>query len=413
MGRIITLREHREIYTALSEGQVSHVEASLAGKVEVLPTAERGQVILRSSSHVGFAQLPDDCTLVIEPKIPIATLLFLLALVYDPSSAFFRDEPARFTTVSGMFEFVVHLFAVHVEDLIARGILRGYQDRREDLQAIRGRLLIAETIQRRPVLRDRHWCRFSHFTEDVPENIILNSTIHMLHKYVYADNSLPRRLRHISRSLPEVSLSSDPLELLAALTYHRLNEHYRPALMLAYLLLKHLTFSGATGEEPFLAFMIDMDWLFKRVVGALLRRQSGLLHAKVREQVTSFCLDFGKEVKVRPDVVLQRGRQPIFVLDVKYKLDPDRADVYQVLAYCHALGLEEAALVYPQGELAPSRSLIIREPGNVRIHYLGLDLSGGPEDILAAGEELAERVGNLIRYSYGVEDRRVKYSLRS
>lgn len=63
---------------------------------------------------------------------------------------------------------------------------------------------------------------------------------------------------------------------------------------------------------------------------------------------------------------------------------------------------EAAALVYPQGEIAPSRKLVIREPGNVRIHYLGLDLSGGPTDILAAGEQLAERVSHLIRYAYGL-----------
>src|SRR5262249_40443884 len=56
-------------------------------------------------------------------------------------------------------------------------------------------------------------------------------------------------------------------------------------------------------------------------------------------------------LEIRPDLLVARGSRPLLVLDAKWKRLPGspllREDVYQVLAYCTALGLEQALLVYP------------------------------------------------------------------
>jgi len=52
-----------------------------------------------------------------------------------------------------------------------------------------------------------------------------------------------------------------------------------------------------------------------------------------------------KKIPIRPDLVLRRGGQDFAVADVKYKeLEPERwshADLYQLLAYCVSLGLQQ------------------------------------------------------------------------
>jgi 5-methylcytosine-specific restriction enzyme subunit McrC len=51
---------------------------------------------------------------------------------------------------------------------------------------------------------------------------------------------------------------------------------------------------------------------------------------------------------MRPDIVIQRDGRPIAVLDLKWKKGTGlTSDVYQVLAYCTALGVRRAVLVYP------------------------------------------------------------------
>lgn len=397
MSQVLQLREHREVEYKLSQEQVAAIQKSFKDEIRLTPTLNKDHYILRSGSDVGFLQLPGDLTLIIEPKIPIDTIFFLLTFVYDPTKDIFRQEEQRYTTTEGLFEYVVEVFTHQVEDLVARGILRHYQARRDDLLAIRGKLQIMETLRRRPVIRDRHWCSFSHFTPDVSENIILRSTVHILKFHAYRAADLPSRLRRLERALAEVAFGLEPLGLFDQLEFHRLNEHYRPTLSLARLLLEHITFSGAEGQRAFLSFLIDMDWLFEKVIEAFLKRWRPVRGLQTIGQ-KKYPLDKAKYVKVKPDITLFKGRTPVFVLDAKYKLDPDQTDIYQILAYCHALGIQEAALVYPVSEKVPVGRLSIREPGNVCIHYVPIDLSGSPEEIEVKGKEFSERIGQLIPY---------------
>lgn len=77
---------------------------------------------------------------------------------------------------------------------------------------------------------------------------------------------------------------------------------------------------------------------------------------------------------------------PLAVADAKYKAGrpggyPD-ADLYQMLAYCTALGLAEGHLVYAKGS-APHTSHRVRHTG-VTIHQHALDLDRPPAGLLAS-----------------------------
>ena len=67
------------------------------------------------------------------------------------------------------------------------------------------------------------------------------------------------RLRRLLRVLTDVVLDWQAVERFDRLVYHRLNEHYRPALALARLLLSYLSLSGSRGPNQFLAFLVDMN----------------------------------------------------------------------------------------------------------------------------------------------------------
>ena len=54
--------------------------------------------------------------------------------------------------------------------------------------------------------------------------------------------------------------------------FTRLNEHYRPALRLAALVLANLTLQDRIGETQASSFMLDMNKLFERFVTERLRR---------------------------------------------------------------------------------------------------------------------------------------------
>jgi 5-methylcytosine-specific restriction enzyme subunit McrC len=57
------------------------------------------------------------------------------------------------------------------------------------------------------------------------------------------------------------------------------------------------------------------------------------------------------DLHIRPDLTIDRHGQPVLVLDAKWKrlgkLPLVTENLYQVLAYCTALGARQAVLVYP------------------------------------------------------------------
>ena len=204
--------------------------------------------------------------------------------------------------------------------------------------------------------------------------------------------------------------------------FTRLNEHYRPALRLARLVLANLTLQDAVGETQASSFMLDMNKLFERFVTERLRRAlRGRLEVKDQHQDR---LDEERTLTIRPDLLFRSGGSPRFVADIKYKLTDDAAggrhpDYYQLLAYTTALDLPEGALIYcldanrpddpdNNGSIAdPTRrhatkasastgaaavsSIRVRHAGKV-LHTYALDLSGTTEDVARNLGELADWV---------------------
>ena len=97
---------------------------------------------------------------------------------------------------------------------------------------------------------------------------------------------------------------------------------------------------------------------------------------------------------MRPDLVWQRGGRYAAVVDAKYKAEQPagypHADLYQLLAYCTALGLPRGHLVYAAGAGEPAVHTV-RHSG-VEIICHALDLSAPPAALLAQISRLASQV---------------------
>ncbi len=100
-----------------------------------------------------------------------------------------------------------------------------------------------------------------------------------------------------------------------------------------------------------------------------------------------------------PDLSWWPGGRCAFVGDCKYKRATDtqvpNADLYQLLAYCTALGLDDGLLIYAAGE-HEGGSYTVRRVG-IRLHVTTLDLAGTPSAVIAEIDDLAVRVRQLAR----------------
>src|SRR5215203_1691130 len=405
MSTALILNEYEDHPAFLDPDDVIFITGQLQGRITIRRQLRGTGYVLNPNQFVGVVALPSGRRLESFPKVPVRSLFYMLAVVYNLPSPFL-EEWSEFDELDEMLEFVVAHYADLLECRIAHGLYRTYTEQEENLAAVRGRIAVADDVRHNFVLRHRTYCRFAEFTWDVPENQILRQVAHLVAGWVRKPQ-LRMQLRRIDRLMGEVAPTNLPASALDGFTYHRLNDDYQPMHRLCRLFLEGASLSEAEGTFTFRTFLLDMNRLFEAFVTQVLRDRapSGI---SVAAQVSTH-LDEQKKVHMRPDLVIRDSGVTQLVADCKYKrLQPDEYvhhDVYQILAYCTAMNVGQGLLVYPLHEVNVRDEVSIRNaPVSIRnapvsIRQTTLDLSGDAAALPLACDHFAKEV-----FSYAKRD---------
>jgi 5-methylcytosine-specific restriction enzyme subunit McrC len=387
----LRLVEYEEREISLASEDAAYLARAFAKQIALRRALTGEGYLLNPNQFVGVLALPSGRRLQIEPKVPVRSLFFMLAVASELPPPFL-EEAAEFAELDELLEFVAGAFADLAEERIARGLYRAYVEREENLAAVRGRIAVADDLRRNHVLRHRTFCRFAELTEDVPENRIVRQVAHLLAGWVRRP-PLRLRLWRIDHALGSVAPTHLPAEAVDRFAYGRLNEEYRPLHRLCKLVLEWASFADEAGPFAFRAFLLDMNRLFERFVTQTLRDRAR--HPVSVDDQVPLHLAEGRRVDMRPDLVVRVGTRPTLVADCKYKrLEPEGFkghDLYQILAYCTALGLDRGLLVYPRHDVPVADAIRVVNSA-VRIRQVSLDLSGSLAEIRAACDRLARVV---------------------
>jgi len=246
--------------------------------------------------------------------------------------------------------------------LIRRGLLRRYQSREEDLNLIRGRLLVGRQATALAMRPDRLACRFDELTADNEWNRGLKAALNATRPWI-STIALGRRWTELSATLDEVSQGPVTPEALDALTFDRQAAHYKTAIQWAAWILRVLTPSLRVGRNEAPSLIFDMNRLFESAVTTVLRRRAlvgGVVDVNAQETGAHLATLVGCEGKpvfrLRPDIVLRRAGKVVAVGDTKWRcvevdrdgyLMPSEAHIYQMQAYASGYDCEQLTLIYP------------------------------------------------------------------
>lgn len=385
--RRLTLPEHKSrAFTPIAR-PIAHALAA-TGAVKVSADLD-GRTVLTTSSHVGVLRC-GDVELRITPKIGIHRLLWLLGHARDPNG--WRDDDiVDLATVDDLVTAVAVSFHAATRRALTHGILQGYSTVEEALPLLRGRLREADQLRRRLGLAVPLEVRYDDYTIDIPENRILLTAARRLLRVPALPAATHAGLRQLLTTFADVT-PLVPGATLPDTPPTRLTRHYQAALRLARIALAGRSIDQPPGSTSASGFLFDLNKAFEDWITVTLRRALEPHGGRLRDQYPSH-LDTLRQLRIRPDLVWERQGRPAAVFDAKYKRVQDmnrpHGDLYQMLAYCTALGLPEGHLVYASGDAYNVH--IVREAGT-RLRTWVLDLSRSTAEIL----EQVDRIANTV-----------------
>ncbi|MFE6066955.1 McrC family protein [Streptomyces sp. NPDC056525] len=368
--------------------------------VDAAPDPDQpGHWRLRAGSKVGAVtfRLPGtgDFTLRITPKVPIARLFFLMGYALSPSTAPTGHDVdvAEHTDVLPAF---AHAYERQLARALGQGLIQGYRTTEESALVVRGRLREADQIRRRFGQPLPVEVVYDEYTTDIAENRILRAATEKLLRLPEVPRDVRRRLAHHRGRFADVT----PLvggQALPAWRPTRLNARQHSALRLAETVLRGASAEHGEGPLRIEGFLFDMNKLFEDFVCTALREALAPYGGRAELQAKGIHLDAGNAVRMRPDLVWYADHGAArAVADAKYKAEKPEgfpeADLYQMLAYCTALGLSEGHLVYAKGN-APHAAHRVRNTG-ITIHQHALDLDRSPDALLQDVRALAEHLAS-------------------
>jgi len=390
-----TLIEHEPLELALSPEDVDFIRTEFSGRLSIRRAWTGARFELNMGPYVGVLTLPSGTVLESHPKVPIASLFFMLATAYDlPDS--FRDETVGFERIDEIYEFIAEYFAGLVEDRITKGLYRTYSGRSDNLNFVRGRIRFAEDVSRNSILRHRTYCDYAEYTWDVPENQAIRQVCHQLSGWGFR-GALSHRFRKLDSQLSGIRSTTVTADQVRTIPYNRFNDSYRQIHQLCALFIDGSSLSENLSIFDSRAFLINMNSLFEKFITRLLEQQLSN-HVFVSAQERTW-LDDERAVVMYPDLVLRAGGQVRLVADCKYKKtrpnDFVNQDVYQLNAYCAATGCSDGVLIYPRHELAVDEFLSVRETG-IRLGQVSIDLGVEPSLLGFECDRFVRVLGDMV-----------------
>lgn len=332
-----------------------------------------GHQSVRFAQFCGVIQL-DDLTLEILPKIhgkeeqPESCRAALVQMLY--TARIMRTHKGAQAGINTHQHCLLDIFIQHFcHDLhtqILQGKLRNYIEQEENLSVMRGRLVIPQHVRHNLVHRERLYCRFDDFCEDMVLNQILRFTLRLLMPWTHSGKT-KKQLSELLMHFDGISDVPITLQSFKLLKIDRINQRFQPVLEQCRLFIAAIKPDVLAGSTPLFSLLFDMNRLFEAWVAEKLKpwahQQGWILRTQGPRKYLAMREGDSPQFQLRPDIALVDDKGiPQLIADTKWKLlnEADRklgvssSDIYQLYAYAGCYEVPHLQLIYPnQAGLRP------------------------------------------------------------
>lgn len=333
---------------------------------------------VESFAHVGRMEI-GGLTITVLPKIPGPSLLKLIRYADGLRRVDLPEDHGHVVDRDGIEELLISQLNGEVQELISRGLMRGYRRRSERLGVIRGRIDLDRVVTDGGMLTDTLPCVHHARSGDTLLNRVVMAGLRLASSMTSAVDLRRESLRLVAQMESAVSgirLDREAIDRAATLV-NRLTATYTPALSIIRLLheAQGIVLDGMRASVRLPGFMFDMNAFFQRLVSRFLREN--LPGCQVRDEhalkgmfrySTAFNPRQQRAPSPRPDFVVMRQGSPHSILDAKYRdlwSHPlPREMLYQLVVYAVSMRRKpQSSILYPTvNPLARDARIDISDP---------------------------------------------------
>jgi 5-methylcytosine-specific restriction enzyme subunit McrC len=262
-----------------------------------------------------------------------------------------------------LLEIFIAEFLRSVKYIVKCGMRSDYSNRKENLFALRGKLLLAPHLRQNLCRGDRFFTEHDDFSTDRPENRLLHAALRraLTLSTSQANQQLARELAFVFADIP---VSTQQRIDFQRVRLNRGMGHYADALAWSRLILEEASPLTGTGRHRAPSLLFPMEAVFeafvakhlaKQLVGPLILKTQARSHHLVRHCEQDW-------FRLKPDLLIRDTDGEKLVLDTKWKLLDElkgngthkyglsQTDFYQLQAYglSYLGGSGDVVLIYPR-----------------------------------------------------------------
>lgn len=237
------------------------------------------------------------------------------------------------------------LYLNEIERLVKKGLIKKYRNNQSNQNALKGKLLFAQNIQKNVVHKEHFYCEHQVYDKNHLLHQILYKGLLVLKTFV--NDSLKDKLNRLLFEFQDIENINIQKKHFDKIIIDRKNHDYQKAIDIAKIIILNYSPSLNYGNENLLTLLFDMNALWEEYIFRILQKH------KTDEIEISFQNSdkFWENKRIRPDIVL-KTKDETFVIDTKWKIieanNPSDDDLKQMFVYNLHWKAEKTLLLYPK-----------------------------------------------------------------